>query len=53
MTILYRSATDKERMKYFWRADAMPAVRNAELIELELEENGWQLLSTDRVNTDY
>lgn len=43
MTVLYPSATDKERMEYFRRADELPAVRNDELIELELEENGWQL----------
>ncbi len=41
--VLYPDATDSQRMEHFRRADGIPAVRNAELVELEFEEKGWQL----------
>jgi broad specificity phosphatase PhoE len=43
MVVLYPEATDKQRMLHFWRADGMPAVQNAELVELERTEASWQL----------
>jgi broad specificity phosphatase PhoE len=46
MVVLYPGATDKQRMLHFWRADGMPAVENAELVELERTEASWQLGSS-------
>jgi broad specificity phosphatase PhoE len=46
MVVLHSGATDKQRMLHFWRADGMPAVENAELVELHCLDAGWQLGSS-------
>ena len=43
MVVFHPGATDKQRMLHFWRADGMPAVQNAELIEFARTETSWQL----------
>jgi hypothetical protein len=43
MAVLYPGGTDRERMEHFSKAHGMPAVRNAELVKLELEVKGWRL----------
>jgi broad specificity phosphatase PhoE len=43
MVVFHPDATDKQRMLHFWRADGMPAVQNAELVELQRTEVSWKL----------
>jgi broad specificity phosphatase PhoE len=43
MVVFHPGATDKQRMLHFWRADGMPAVQNAELVELQRTEVSWKL----------
>lgn len=45
MLLLYPKATDRQRMEHFWRADGLPAVRNAELVETTWNGQGWRLSS--------
>jgi len=43
--VLHPDATDRQHMERFWRADGLPAIQNAELIELHRGDASWQLLS--------
>jgi hypothetical protein len=43
MIALYPNATDQQRIEHFNKVDVMPAVRNAELVELDLEDNAWRV----------